>query len=206
MSPVLFLKAIVKTLKNRNYLILVIGFFFFMITSGIFDQLEVFMFTYFWELQADQIRWFGLTGAIAAISGAIVSPILMRKFDRKPVMMTSLIGTVIFAQLMVGLRLLGFMFENGNPALLPLLLANRAGFSFSLGVGVVVILSMIGDVIDDTRTGCGPGGDGTRITPAQSVAKAESLIQHLSIVIHSSLVIIRHKLWIPMDLMAFQIL
>ncbi len=178
MSPVLFLKAIVKTLKNRNYLILVIGFFFFMITSGIFDQLEVFMFTYFWELQADQIRWFGLTGAIAAISGAIVSPILMRKFDRKPVMMTSLIGTVIFAQLMVDLRLLGFMFENGNPALLPLLLANRAGFSFSLGVGVVVILSMIGDVIDDNELETGKREEGLFYSTRAFFAKASSSFGH----------------------------
>ena len=48
-SPIVLLKAVGGTLKNRNYLVLVIGFFFFMLTSGIYDTLEVYMFTYFWE-------------------------------------------------------------------------------------------------------------------------------------------------------------
>ena len=93
-------------------------------------------------------------------------------------MMTSLIGTVILAQLMVYLRLLGFMFENGNPALLPLLLANRAGFSFSLGVGVVVILSMIGDVIDDNELETGKREEGLFYSTRAFFAKASSSFGH----------------------------
>ena len=174
MTPLTFLKSIWETLKNRNYLILVIGFFFFMLTSGIYDTLEVFMFTYFWELKPEQIRWLKLVGAPAAMTGALVSPILMRKYDRKPVMLTSLVGAVVCAQLMVDLRLLGLMFENGHPALLPFLLVNRAGFAFSLGVSTVVILSMIGDIIDDNELKTGERQEGLFYSARAFFAKASS--------------------------------
>lgn len=178
MGPIAFLKAIRGTLKNRNYLILVIGFFFFMLTSGIYDTLELFMFTYFWELPTEQIAWMRLIGAPSAMGGALLSPILMRRFDRKPVMMVSLIGGVVFAQLMVDLRLLGFMVENGDPALLPILLVNRAGFAFSIGVSTVVMLSMIGDIIDDNELQTGERQEGLYYAARAFFAKASNSFGH----------------------------
>ncbi len=178
MTPIALLKAIGKTLKNRNYLILVLGFFFFMITSGIYDTLEVFMFTYFWELKPEQIQWVPLVMAPAAIGGALVSPILMRRFDRKPVMMASLIVTFICCQIMVNLRLLGLMVENGDPLLLPLLLVNRAGFAFSLGVGAVAVLSMIGDIIDSNELETGKRQEGLYYSARSFFAKASASFGH----------------------------
>ncbi|MFP6582928.1 MAG: MFS transporter [Candidatus Hydrogenedentota bacterium] len=173
-SPLTFIKAVGKTLKNRNYMVLVIGFFFFMLTSGIYDTLEVFMFTYFWELKTEQMAWLRLVGAPAAVSGAFLSPILMRRFDRKPVMLTSLAGGVIFAQLMVDLRLLGLMVENGSSALLPILLVNRFGFAFCIGVSTVVMLSMIGDIIDDNELETGERQEGLYYSARSFFAKASS--------------------------------
>ena len=178
MTPITFLKAIGGTLKNRNYLVLVLGFFFFMIASGIYDTLEVYMFTYFWELESDQIMWFGLTAVPAVIAGAVISPILMRKYDRKPVMMISLVGVFISCQLMVDLRLLGLIVNNGDPALLPLLLTNRAAFAFSLGVGAVAILSMIGDIIDDNELETGERQEGLFYSARTFFAKASSSFGH----------------------------
>jgi len=111
----------------------------------------VYINTYFWELEPDQIRWFGVVGVLAGISGAIVAPGLMRVFDRKPVMLAALLGAVVFAQLVVNLRLVEFLPLNGDPALLPCLLANAVGFYFSIGVAGVAIYSMIGDVIDENE-------------------------------------------------------
>jgi len=146
-----FLKSLISTFQNRNYLILLVGYFFFMITSGIYDTMNVYINTYFWELEPDQIRWFGVVGVLAGISGAIVAPGLMRVFDRKPVMLAALLGAVVFAQLVVNLRLVEFLPLNGDPALLPCLLANAVGFYFSIGVAGVAIYSMIGDVIDENE-------------------------------------------------------
>ena len=92
-----------------------------MIASGIFDKMNVFIATYLWELEPNQIRLFRLVGVVAGLTGAILAPTLMRKFDRKSVMLCALFGVGFFAQLVVDLRLLGIAGptdEAGSPACL----------------------------------------------------------------------------------------
>ncbi len=173
-----FFKQILSTFRNRNYVIILIGYFFFMIASGIYDTLNVFINTYFWELPTDKIRWLGLIGAPAALAGALASPILMRRFDRRPVMLASLTGVMVFAQLVVNLRLAGWMPENGDPLLLPYLLANAAGFTFSLGVGTVAIYSMIGDIIDENELVTGLRQEGLFYSARAFFAKASYSFGH----------------------------
>ncbi|MFK7914478.1 MAG: MFS transporter [Pseudomonadales bacterium] len=173
-----FFSTLLRTLKNRNYLILLCGYFFFMITSGIYDTMNVFINTYFWELEPQQIRWFGLVAAPTGVIGALLAPTLMRRFDRKPVMLVALFGTVVFAQLVVNLRLLGVLPDNGDPLLLPCLLANAAGFFFSIGVGGVTIYSMIGDVIDENELVTGLREEGLFYSARAFFAKASYSFGH----------------------------
>ncbi len=178
LTLIALMKAILATFRNRNYLIMIVGYFFFMIASGIYDTLNVFINTYFWALHPEQIRWLGLIGGPCAMLGAVCSPLLMRRFDRKPVMLAALACTVLFAQLVVDLRLLGLMPDNGSPALLPLLLANAAGFTFVLGVGTVAVLSMIGDMIDENEFHTGLRQEGLFYSARSFFAKASYSFGH----------------------------
>jgi Na+/melibiose symporter-like transporter len=178
LTLVRFLREILSTMKNRNYIIILVGYFFFMIASGIYDTLNVFINTYFWELVPEQIRWLGLIAAPAAMLGALLSPVLMRRFDRKPVMLAALAGTTLFAQLVVNLRLLGWFPENGDPLLLPLLLANAAGFTFTLGVGTVAIMSMLGDIVDENELTTGKRQEGLFYSARAFFAKASYSFGH----------------------------
>lgn len=173
-----FISTILRTLKNRNYLVLLCGYFFFMIASGIYDTLNVFINTYFWQLQPEQIRWIGLVGAPSALLGALCAPVLMKRFDRKPVMLMALFGTALFAQLVVNLRLLGLLPENGDPILLPCLIANAAGFLFSLGICGVAIYSMIGDIVDDNELVTGLREEGLFYSARAFFAKASYSFGH----------------------------
>lgn len=174
-----FFAQIFSTLKNRNYIIILIGYFFFMIASGIYDTLNIFINTYLWELKPEQIRWLGLVAAPAAMTGALVSPLLMRRFDRKPVMLSALAGTTVFAQLVVNLRLVDVMPLNGDPLLLPLLIANAAGFTFTLGVGTVAVYSMIGDIIDQNEVVTHQRQEGLFYSARAFFAKASYSFGHL---------------------------
>jgi len=178
LSLLTFFQEIFATMKNRNYVVILLGYFFFMIASGIYDTMNVFMATYFWELKPEQIRWLGLIGAPAAMMGALSAPPLMRKFDRKPVMLASLIGVALFAQLVVNLRLLGLLPMNHEPALLPALLANAAGFTFTLGLGSVAIFSMIGDIIDENELRTGLRQEGLYYSARAFFAKASYSFGH----------------------------
>lgn len=172
------LKQILITLENRNYIYLIVGYFFFMITSGIYDTLIVFVNTYYWELGTEEIRWLGLIAAPGAMIGALLSPVLMKRFDRKPVMLSALAGVALFAQLVVDLRLLGWMPENGDPMLMPALLANAAGFYVAIGVGVVAIMSMIGDVVDENELLTGQREEGLYYSARAFFAKAAYSFGH----------------------------
>lgn len=171
-------RQILSTLKNRNYVILMCGFLFFMIGSGIFDTLGIFVDTYFWELKPEQIRWFRLVAMPAALIGALIAPAMMRKFDRKPVLMLAISGTVIAAQLVVDLRLLGLMPENGSPYLMPILCANVAVFLFSIGIASVTVLSMIGDVVDENELETGKRQEGLFYSARTFFTKASFSLGH----------------------------
>ena len=149
-----------------------------MIASGIYDTLNIHITTYFWELKPSEIRWFSLVGAIAAMAGALLSPAFMRLFDRKPVMLFSLTITTVCAQLVVTLRLFGFMPENGDPLLLPLLLLNAAGFTFSIGMGMVAIMSMIGDIVDENELVSSARQEGLFFSARAFFAKASNSVGH----------------------------
>lgn len=172
------LKQILRTLENRNYIMLIIGYFFFMITSGVYDTFIVFINTYYWELAPAEIRWLGLIAAPGAMLGALSSPVLMKRFDRKPVMLVALGGVALFAQLVVDLRLLGWMPANGDPMLLPLLLANAGAFYFCIGVGIVAIMSMIGDVVDENEMLTGQREEGLYYSARAFFAKAAYSFGH----------------------------
>lgn len=173
------LREVIGTLRNRNYVILMIGFFFFMFASGIFDTLNVHVLTYFWELAGDSIRWIALAGVPAAMTGAFLAPVLMKRFDRKRVLLGSLGGVFLFSQLAVDLRLLGLMPANGDPLLLPLLMANAAGLSSMLGMASVTIMSMIGDVIDESELSTRRRQEGLFYSARAFFAKASYSFGHL---------------------------
>jgi GPH family glycoside/pentoside/hexuronide:cation symporter len=179
LTVIIFLKEMLSTLKNRNYVFLLLGFFFFMISAGISETLHIFTATYFWELKAEELRWIGVMAAPAALLGALSSPALMRRYDRKPLMVAALFAMAVFAQLSQDLRLLGLFPENGSPALLPLLIVNASGFICALGIAAVAVLSMISDVIDENELATGLRQEGLFYSSRAFFAKAANSIGHL---------------------------
>lgn len=93
-------------------------------------------------------------------------------------MLAALAGVALFAQLVVNLRLLGWMPENGDPMLMPVLLANAAGFFFAIGVGIVAIMSMIGDVVDENEMLTGMREEGLYYSARAFFAKAAYSFGH----------------------------
>ena len=173
-----FLGKIFSTLKNRNYAMLLFGFLFFMISSSLFETFNVFVNTYLWQLGPEEIRWIGLAGVPGVVLGASISPVLMRRFDRKPVLLGSLVGMLVFSQLMVDLRLLDLMPANGSPALLPLLVGNSFFFLFSLGLGGVAVFSMIADIIDENELLTGQREEGLFYSARAFFAKLANSAGH----------------------------
>lgn len=173
-----FYGDLMATLKNRNYRFLMLGFFFFMISAGLTETLGVFANTYVWQLETQQMRWYGLAAAPAILIGALFAPALMRKFDRRPVLLGAIMGAAITAQLPIDLRLLGLFPLNGSPLLLPLLLGNAAITAACLALATVAVLSMLGDICDENELENGLRQEGLIYSARTFFAKASNSAGH----------------------------
>ncbi|MCR9278192.1 MAG: MFS transporter [Pseudomonadaceae bacterium] len=173
-----FLAKILGTLKNRNYRFLLIGFFFFMISSGLYETFSIFVVTYFWELGPEEIRWIALAALPGVVVGAYLSPKLMLRFDRRPVLLGAIIGIGVFTQLVIDLRLLGWFPDNESAALLPILITNTFFFATMLGIGSVAVLSMLGDIIDENELATGLREEGLFYSARAFFAKMSGSVGH----------------------------
>lgn len=173
-----FVGEMLIAVRNRNYRFIIIGFFFFMLAVGVVETLNVFLVTFFWGLQPEQIRWIGLAAAPAAVLGALAAPGMMKRFDRKPVMLSGLVGLALFAQLPIDLRLLGLMPPNDSQLLLPILMFNTGLSTFFLGFCSVAILSMLGDVVDENELLTGRRQEGLFYSARSFFAKAANSFGH----------------------------
>lgn len=173
-----FYKDLLGALKNPNYAFIMVGYFFLMISVGMNETLQVFIYTYFWELQTEQIRWFGLATVPAIILGAILSPILMKRLERKVVVIGGLLTLIIFVQLPIDLRLLGLMPANGSEMLMPILVASVMCAALGFAIGLVAILSMLGDISDQNELITGLRQEGLIFSARAFFAKASNSAGH----------------------------
>ncbi len=178
LSLISFYKDLLGALKNPNYAYIMVVYFLLMISVGMNETLQVFIYTYFWELPTEQIKWFGLATVPAIILGAILSPILMKWFDRRPVVIGGLLTLILFVQLPIDLRLLGLMPPNGSEMLMPILVACVMCAALGFAIGLVAILSMLGDIADQNELHSGLRQEGLIFSARAFFAKASNSAGH----------------------------
>ena len=173
-----FYREMMGVFANPNYTFLMIGFFLLMISVGLSDTLSVFIATYFWEFKPEQIKWFGLMGAPAIIIGATLSPGLMRRFDRKPVLIGGLLGLLIIGPVPLVLRLFDLMPANGSEHLLPIVIVNAMVSMMCAAAGAVAMMSILGDIADENELLIGLRQEGLIYSARAFFAKASNSAGH----------------------------
>jgi Na+/melibiose symporter-like transporter len=173
-----FYREMVGVFANPNYTFLMIGFFLLMISVGLSDTLSVFIATYFWEFKPEQIKWFGLVGVPAIIIGATASPRLMRKFDRKPVLIGGLLGLLIIGPVPLVLRLFDLMPANGSEYLLPIVIVIAMASMMCAAAGAVAMMSILGDIADENELLIGLRQEGLIYSARAFFAKASNSAGH----------------------------
>ena len=173
-----FYREMVGVFANPNYTFLMIGFFLLMISVGLSDTLSVFIATYFWEFKPEQIKWFGLVGVPAIIIGATAAPRLMRKFDRKPVLIGGLLGLLIIGPIPLVLRLFDLMPANGSEYLLPIIMFNGMVSVMCAAAGAVAMMSILGDIADENELLFGLRQEGLIYSARAFFAKASNSAGH----------------------------
>jgi len=128
---------------------LILYIFIFYVAIGIGIIFSPYYVTYFFSLSETQFAIILLSPAPAGILAFIITPLLNKYFDKKPILIVSSIMTGVFFSAPYNLRFLGLFPENDSTLLFPLyFILITIGYA-SLWVSVSISHSMMADVVDE---------------------------------------------------------
>ncbi len=137
-----------RALQNRQFALIFVIVLLTSAIGGTTANIGIYMTTYFWGLTAEDLRWFALVAIGALIAFPLVA-LLQRRFDKKHVLLVCATINLLDGIVLILLRFLDVLPQNGDPRLLVILIA--AG---CFGAAIAVIQGVIGasvvaDVLDD---------------------------------------------------------
>jgi Na+/melibiose symporter-like transporter len=138
-----------QALQNKNFRVLFAGILLGGAIGGIGGTLALHMQTYYWGLLPAQIQYFIYAGFSVNMLVFIGIQTIAARFEKKKL----LIGLSIFAMVdsvtVISARLLGWLPDNGDPLLLPLIVTTYALGTAAGAITHIVARSMIADVVDE---------------------------------------------------------
>jgi GPH family glycoside/pentoside/hexuronide:cation symporter len=153
-------RGIFHSLGNRAFLILMLAGFCANVSQGISFGLLTYFLTYFWELGSIALAWYTF-GLMVGIGGAVIgSSMVSRQIGKRRAAQWFLIGAILILPIPYIGRILGLFPDNGDPMLLPSIIAFIAIGTGSHVAALILKSSMLADVIEDDAERTGTRSEG----------------------------------------------
>lgn len=141
-------------LSNRQFALIFTIMLMVSALGGTTANIGIYMTTFFWGLNTDDLRWFTLSAIGAVLAFPLVAGIQQR-WDKKYILLSCGVLSLVDGMTLVLLRFLDILPDNGDPWLLVILVS--AGV-LAAGIAVVqgiIASSTLADILDDheLRTG-----------------------------------------------------
>lgn len=141
-------KAFGEALRLKPFRLIFMVQILTMVAGGAGATFMLYLGSYFFELSPGEISLLTLTIVVGLIPASIIAPILSKRFDKMPSLVTCLVIATVFSFSPIVLRLLEILPLNGSPLILPILFATYVGgYSFFIAAGII-IGSMLADIAD----------------------------------------------------------
>ncbi|WP_188109633.1 MFS transporter [Pseudohalioglobus sediminis] len=140
-------RDLLAAVKNRDFMVLFGGLLVSSVLSGIVAAFEIYFHTFFWGFTSEDLRWFTLA-IIGALIGSAMIPVIQRHFDKKHILLTAMVFSLVDGVAVISLRLLDILPANGEPLLLQLLIVNEVFRLVALTVTIIMFVSMVADTLD----------------------------------------------------------
>jgi len=173
-----FFADVASALSNKNYLVLLLGFFFLSVMLGVRSGLGIYVSTYYWELVPAQIRYFIIGTFVGYVSGFAFTTLIHRHFDKRRTILSTAIALSVFPAMPVILRMVGWFPENHTAALVPILIAFGALGSASGSILNISVMSALSDVADENELRVGHRQEGILYSARSFFAKADQALGH----------------------------
>lgn len=160
--------------KNRSYLTLMLGYFCLSMTLGHAESTNTIMYTFYWEFEPDDIRWFSFAQTVGFVSGAFMAPFIVRKTQKRPLVIFAVLGYAFFHALPYIGRLAGPWPENNTEAVFQAMIAATVLATWCLAALNVCVMSMLADLVDEHELVSGRRQEGIFYSARVFFAKASN--------------------------------
>jgi GPH family glycoside/pentoside/hexuronide:cation symporter len=153
-GPMRIIRELASALKNKQFRLVFLIVLLTSAISGTTANIGIYMTTFFWGFNTEDLRWFALSAAGAVLAFPLVA-IVQRRWDKKPILLWCSIISLFDGIIIVNLRFFGVLPENGDPLLL-MILVGAGVFAAAIAVIQGIIgASIVADTLDDheLRTG-----------------------------------------------------
>jgi len=165
--------------RNRNYRMLLLGLLFLSGTLGMRETISLHVYTFFWELRPDQLKFLWVPAVSGFVIAVMATPPLHRRFDKKPTIVGAVAALAFFSALPVTLRILGLFPDNGTPSVFPLLMGLVSLQSASGGTLLISVMSSLADIVDEHELTTHRRQEGIFYSARTFFSKATSGLGHL---------------------------
>jgi len=169
-----YAKAMLQSLSNRAFLILLAAAIFFQLANGLVFSLTFYINTFFWKLSNQQIGIVNLALFVSLILAFAMALPLSKRLGKKAAAIAMFaIGFVINSTPLM-LALLGVIVPHPGPALVAFLFCfTTIGSGFAIGSSIMIV-SMVADIVEDNEIKTGNRSEGLFFAGNSFIQKASS--------------------------------
>ncbi|MFN3522443.1 MAG: MFS transporter [Phenylobacterium sp.] len=174
-SPFEFLRDLGKAFSNRNYVWLLIGFFFLSMMVGLRSGLHLYTNTYYWELASEEIRWFVIGSFAGYFSAFLFAARLHGRYDKRATMIVSAVVYAVAPAIPIVLGGVG-MLTPETPGLLQILILFSVLSYGAASVLSISVMSALADIADENELTFGVRQEGVLYSTRSLFAKVDQAV------------------------------
>lgn len=174
-GPAEFLRDVGRALSNRSYVVLLIGFFFLSLMSGVRNGLWIYTATFLWRLSTAQVSLFAIGSFCGYIFGSFAVTALHRRFDKRTTGAVALLVFCIGPAIPLALGWLGVL-SSATPGLVAILIAFSVLQHAPYSIMTTTIYSALADIADENELRYGVRQEGVLYSTRTLFAKVDQAI------------------------------
>lgn len=167
-------KDVVSAARAKSFRWLFLGVLILYVVIGIGSSLNLYMYTYFWEITPAQIVWLSPAYLVGTLLGTPLCPWAQRRFGKKPMLLFGTGSWAFWQAAPVCLRLLGVLPDNGSDLLVPTLLGIAVFQGLCTVHSNVAYAAMLADTVDEQELATGKRQEGIFFAAGSFSIKATS--------------------------------
>ncbi|MDE0692187.1 MAG: MFS transporter [Gammaproteobacteria bacterium] len=165
---------IAAAMRSRSFRWLFLGVLIVFVMVGVNGGLDLYIFTYFWELDRVSLLTVILAYPVGVMLGSFFCPAFFNRFGKKAGLMFGACSWPLWQTLPIVARLLDWFPENGDPMLVVLLVAIKVVQGACTVQANVAFGSMVADIVDEHEYETGHRQEGIFFAASSFSAKATS--------------------------------